>query len=129
MSEETPATDTPEQRRTLWIVLGLNLALTVGFGVTGLIVGGAAAAALAKNTGIFATLLLLLKKFWVVGIALVGGAFAGIRNLFTSKATKTAAKAQQRSATAFFDGPAASSETPPDTAAETPAPEQGQTKV
>lgn len=99
------------------------------YGVTGLIVGGAAAAALAKNTGIFATLLLLLKKFWVVGIALVGGAFAGIRNLFTSKATKTAAKAQQRSATAFFDGPAASSETPPDTAAETPAPEQGQTKV
>lgn len=76
------------------------------FGVAGLIAGGAAAAALAKNTGIIATALILLKKFWFVGIALVGGLFAGIRNLFTSKETKVARKSEQRSATAFFDGPA-----------------------
>lgn len=37
MSEESPSTDTPEQRRTLWIVLGLNIALTIGFAITGLI--------------------------------------------------------------------------------------------
>lgn len=84
------------------------------FGVAGLIAGGAAAAALAKNTGILATVLLLLKKFWFVGVALVGGAFAGIRNLFTSKKTKVAQKSEQRSATAFFDGPA---EAPPADAA------------
>lgn len=36
MSEENPVTDTPEQRRTLWIVLALNVALTLGFAATGL---------------------------------------------------------------------------------------------
>lgn len=92
------------------------------FGVAGLIAGGAAAAALAKNTGILATVLLLLKKFWFVGVALVGGAFAGIRNLFTSKQTKVARKTEQRSATAFFDGPAdaPSSEPAPEAGAVTP---------
>ncbi len=75
------------------------------YGVTGLIAGGAAAAALAKNTGIFATLLVLLKKFWFVGIALVGGGITAIRNFLTPKKAKLAKKAEQRSATAFFDGP------------------------
>lgn len=88
------------------------------YGVTGLIAGGAAAAALAKNTGIFATLLVLLKKFWFVGIALVGGGITAVRNLFMGKKAKAAEKAEQRSATAFFDGPDAGSQidTPPDPA-------------
>lgn len=80
------------------------------YGVTGLIVGGAAAAALAKNTGILATILVFLKKFWVIGLALVGGGITAVRNLFTGKKAKAAAKVEQRSATAFFDGPAAAPE-------------------
>lgn len=97
------------------------------FGVTGLIAGGAAAAALAKNTGILATVLLLLKKFWFVGVALFGGLFAGVRSLFTSKKTKAAIKSQQRSATAFFDGPAPEEAVEP--VVTQPAAEAGEPKV
>lgn len=82
------------------------------FGVTGLIAGGAAAAALAKKTGILTILLVLLKKFWFVGIALVGGGITVVRNFFTPKTTKSEKKAEQRSATAFFDGPSDTSAEP-----------------
>lgn len=80
------------------------------FGVVGLIAGGAAAAALAKNAGFLGAAFLFLKKFWFLGFAAVAGLFALVRNLFTSKKTKVAASAEQRSSTAFFGGPA---EAPP----------------
>lgn len=35
MSEEHISLDTAEQRRTLWIVLLLNVALAAAFGITG----------------------------------------------------------------------------------------------
>lgn len=83
------------------------------FGVVGLIAGGAAAAAFAKNAGVFSVALLFLKKFWFLGVAAVMGLAGLVRNLFTGKKAKAEASAAQRSSTSFFDGapeaPAASS--------------------
>jgi uncharacterized membrane-anchored protein len=80
------------------------------YGVVGLIGGTAAAAALAKNGGIIAALLLFLKKGLVFIIAGFGALVAGIRALLNRK-PKSQVKTEQRAATAFFDGPAA--EDPP----------------
>ncbi len=79
MSEETPATDTPEQRRTLWIVLGLNLALTVGFGVTGLIADSSALVANALDNAsdslvyVISLLALTRSEAWKHGAARASG--------------------------------------------------------
>lgn len=76
------------------------------YGVAGLIGGAAAAAALAKNGGILAAVLLFLKKGFVIILAGIGAIGAAIRSFFSRK-SKAEVKAEQRSATAFFDGPAA----------------------
>lgn len=76
------------------------------FGVVGLIGGAAAAAALAKNGGLLAAALLFLKKGWI----LIVGAFAGIGALYRAifnRKPKAQARAEQTSATAFFDAPPA----------------------
>lgn len=74
------------------------------YGVAGLIGGAAAAAALAKNGGILAAVLLFLKKGFVLVLAALGGLGAAVRAFFNRK-SKAVVKAEQRSATAFFDGP------------------------
>lgn len=81
-------------------------------GLAGLIGGGAAAAVLAKNGGVIGAALLFLKKFGYLAFAAVAGAFALFRGLFNRK-PKAEVKAEQRSATAFFDGPAAEDAPPP----------------
>lgn len=81
-------------------------------GIAGLIGGAAAATALAKNGGILAAVLLFLKKGWVLIFAAIGGIGALIRSLFGGK-QKAKEKAAQRSATAFFDGPAPEDAPPP----------------
>jgi cation diffusion facilitator family transporter len=79
MSEEDPQTDTPQQRRTLWIVLGLNVALALGFAVTGLL--GESSALIANaldNTSdslvyILSLLALTRSEAWKHGAARVSG--------------------------------------------------------
>ena len=79
MSEEAPATDTPEQRRTLWIVLGLNLALTVGFGATGFVADSSALVANALDNAsdslvyVISLLALTRSEAWKHGAARVSG--------------------------------------------------------
>lgn len=83
------------------------------FGVAGLIGGTAAAAVIAKNTGFLAIVLLFLKKGWILVVGAVAGIGALVRNVFNRK-PKAQEKAEQQSATAFFDAPA---DTPPPPAA------------
>ena len=79
MSEEDPQTDTPQQRRTLWIVLGLNVALALGFAVTGLLGDSSALIANAlDNTSdslvyILSLLALTRSEAWKHGAARVSG--------------------------------------------------------
>lgn len=84
------------------------------YGVAGLIGGAAAAAALAKNGGILAAVLLFLKKGLVFILAGFGAIAAAIRG-FLSRKSKAEVKAEQRSATAFFDGPATQEPVAPET--------------
>jgi uncharacterized membrane-anchored protein len=74
-------------------------------GIAGLIGGAAAATALAKNGGILAAVLIFLQKGWFIVVAAIGGLVAVGRSIFDRKG-KAKVKAEQRSATAFFDGPA-----------------------
>ena len=79
MSEEAPATDTPQQRRTLWIVLGLNVVLTVGFAVTGLLGDSSALIANALDNAsdslvyIISLLALSRSEAWKHGAARTSG--------------------------------------------------------
>ncbi|MHC1686087.1 MAG: DUF2167 domain-containing protein [Clostridiaceae bacterium] len=51
-------------------------------GLTALIAGGVGAA---SKTGIFALILVVLKKAWILVVLVIGGLFKGIKNLFTRK--------------------------------------------
>ncbi|NJC32603.1 cation diffusion facilitator family transporter [Sphingomonas jejuensis] len=79
MSEEQPAADTPQQRRTLWIVLGLNIALTVGFAATGSIADSSALIANALDNAsdslvyVISLLALTRSEAWKHGAARVSG--------------------------------------------------------
>lgn len=80
MSEGVPATDAPEQRRTLWIVLGLNVALTIGFAVMGLVGDSSALIANALDNAsdslvyVISLLALTRSEAWKHGAARVSGA-------------------------------------------------------
>jgi uncharacterized membrane-anchored protein len=94
---------------------------SAGYGIAGLIGGGAAAAVLAKNGGILAALFGVIAKFGIYVLAALGAAGAWVVSLFTGKKPAKKAKGgevtEQRNATSFFDGPP---EAPP--AEETPPP-------
>lgn len=82
------------------------------YGIAGLVGGAAAAAALAKNGGFLAAALLFLKKGWFLIFGAIAGIGAAFRALF-NRTPKAAKQAEQRAATAFFDGPAAADPAPP----------------
>lgn len=77
---ENVETDTPEQRRTLWIVLALNLALTVGFTITGLVGDSSALIANALDNAsdsmvyLISLFALTRSEAWKHGAARVSGA-------------------------------------------------------
>ena len=79
MSGETINADTPEKRKTLWIVLWLNVAIAVGFFITGFI--GDSNALFANgldntsDAGVYALSLLALTRsgVWKRGAARVSG--------------------------------------------------------
>lgn len=79
MSEDTFDLDTAEKRRTLWIVLLLNLALAVGFGVTGALADSSALIANGLDNAsdgivyIISLLALSRSLAWKRGAALTSG--------------------------------------------------------
>lgn len=79
MDDDAPATDTPAQRRTLWIVLGLNVALTVGFALSGLIGDSSALIANALDNAsdslvyVISLMALTRSEAWKHGAARVSG--------------------------------------------------------
>lgn len=82
------------------------------FGIAGLIGGAAAASVLAKNGGLIAAALLFLKKGWVLVVLALGGLVTFVRSIFRRKPSKAQQSAEQRTSTAFFDGPAADDPSP-----------------
>ena len=79
MSEESLDLDTADKRKTLWIVLLLNLALAVGFGVTGVLADSSALIANgldnASDGVVYVISLLALTRSpkWKRGAALTSG--------------------------------------------------------
>lgn len=79
MSEESFTLDTADKRRTLWIVLLLNLALAVGFGVTGVLADSSALIANGLDNAsdalvyIISLLALTRSPKWKRGAAITSG--------------------------------------------------------
>lgn len=79
MSEESFKLDTADQRRTLWIVLLLNLALAAGFGVTGVLADSSALIANGLDNAsdgivyIISLLALARSQRWKRGAAMTSG--------------------------------------------------------
>lgn len=79
MSEDSPAMDTAEKRRTLWIVLLLNVGLAIGFGITGALADSSALIANGLDNASDAlvyvvSLLALTRSFaWKQGAARISG--------------------------------------------------------
>ncbi len=79
MSEESFKLDTADKRRTLWIVLLLNLALAVGFGVTGVLADSSALIANGLDNAsdalvyIISLLALTRSPKWKRGAAITSG--------------------------------------------------------
>jgi uncharacterized membrane-anchored protein len=73
------------------------------YGLAGLIAGGAGLA-IAQKTGLLAVILLLVKKFWFLGIAAVLGAGGFIARLFGGKTKTAKAKAAGAPAAGSLDG-------------------------
>lgn len=79
MSEERVSLDTADKRRTLWIVLALNVALAAGFGITGALADSSALIANGLDNAsdalvyIISLLALTRAEAWKRGAARVSG--------------------------------------------------------
>lgn len=82
------------------------------FGLSGLILGGAGVLA-AKKLGVFATLLLFLKKFWIVVIAGVGALWGLIKRLSGKKETAEEAAGLEMNTDSAGEAPSDSREDRP----------------
>ena len=72
--------------------------------------------ALAQKTGLLTVLLLLVKKFWFIGAALVLGVGGGVARLLGfGKAKRAKAEAERKSAIAALDAEIAGRSAPPQT--------------